>query len=150
MNLKDCFEQGLLRRDPLPKDVLKKEMTISTRFLQSAEICLEQKIYDMSIISCYSAVFHAARAVLFKDGIRERSHVCLIIYIREKYDELAVHARTMDIYRRSRHNACYSIDIEFTRDDALLGIDAAKDMIEAIKDIVDDEICGTEQNLGEA
>ena len=30
-------------------------------------------------------MFHSARALLFRDGFKERSHYCIYIYISEKY-----------------------------------------------------------------
>jgi uncharacterized protein (UPF0332 family) len=31
-------------------------------------------------------MFHVARAVLFKDGIEERSHACVPVYLKGNYD----------------------------------------------------------------
>ncbi len=39
----------------------------------------------MATIALYNAFFHTARALLFRDGIKERSHFCVARYIEEKY-----------------------------------------------------------------
>ncbi|MBU4491476.1 MAG: HEPN domain-containing protein [Euryarchaeota archaeon] len=63
--------------------------------------------YRVVAISSYSAMFHAARAILFKDGIKERSHECIPVYLKEKYPELETLANILDSYRRFRHDAIY-------------------------------------------
>ncbi|MCP8321946.1 MAG: HEPN domain-containing protein, partial [archaeon] len=39
----------------------------------------------MSIIASYNTVFHAARALLFKDGIKEKSHWAVARYLEYEY-----------------------------------------------------------------
>lgn len=39
----------------------------------------------MATIALYNSVFHAARALLYKDGVREKSHYCLQKYIEQEY-----------------------------------------------------------------
>ena len=38
-------------------------------------------LYSAATNSCYVAIFHAARALLFRDGIRQKSHFCLEQYL---------------------------------------------------------------------
>jgi len=60
-------------------------------------------------------MFHAARAILFRDGVKERSHECIPIYLNERYPELERIANTLDSHRRFRHNAIYGLDLTWTR-----------------------------------
>lgn len=133
MKLKDCFEKGFLRRSKLAEDVVEKEIFNTERHLQNANQCIEQKMYDLAIVSVYTAMFHAARAILYRDGIKERGHVCLIQYIKKEYPELNNYAKILDNYRRNRHIMLYGIDVEMMVEDATIGIDLAKEFIEAVK-----------------
>ena len=133
LNLKECFEEGLLREYKFAKSVVDKEIVNANRHLSNARICVKDQMYDLVVVSVYTAMFHAARAILFRDGIKERSHVCLIAYIKEKYPQLNEYANTLDSYRESRHAMLYGLEVEAMKDDATYGIYIAKEFIEAVK-----------------
>lgn len=40
---------------------------------------------ELTVISLYNSFFHVSRALLFKDGIKERSHFCVARYIESEY-----------------------------------------------------------------
>ena len=82
----------------------KKSLEMSIKKLEEAKKALEYNLLDSCMIMAYTAMFHAARALLYKDGIQEKSHLCLIIYLREKYSEkLPVHLiNALDAYRIER------------------------------------------------
>jgi uncharacterized protein (UPF0332 family) len=83
-------------------------------------------------------MFHAARAILFRDGVKERSHVCIVIYLKSIYPEIKEIADTLDAYRTSRHATLYGLDDAMTKDDAEEAIDSAKEFIKRIKDFLKD------------
>ena len=56
-------------------------------FLDEANDLLGIKKKEMAVIALYNAVFHAGRALLFKDGIKEKSHLCLQKYLEEEYEK---------------------------------------------------------------
>jgi uncharacterized protein (UPF0332 family) len=72
------------------------------RSLELSKGNIEDAVENLSIhrsrvvaISSYTAMFHAARAILFRDGfIKERSHECIPVYLKEKYPELEGMANT--------------------------------------------------------
>jgi uncharacterized protein (UPF0332 family) len=82
-------------------------------------------------------MFHAARSILFRDGIKERSHLCVISYLQEEYPELKKLANQLDIYRRNRHNTLYALDFLITEDEAHQAINDAEQFYRQIKDILD-------------
>ncbi len=59
-------------------------------------------------------MFHAARALLLKDGFRERSHCCIARYIEEKYVNTGGLKRIvvdlLDGFRELRHDDLYELD----------------------------------------
>ncbi len=82
-------------------------------------------------------MFHAARSILFRDGIKERSHLCVISYLQEGYPELKKLANQLDIYRRNRHNTLYALDFLITDDEANQAINDAEQFYKQIKEILD-------------
>jgi len=81
-------------------------------------------------------MFHAARALLFKDGVKERSHICVVVYLKEKYPKLRKLANQLDTYRRNRHNTLYALDILISDDEAKQAIKDAELFYEQIKNII--------------
>lgn len=75
MRIKDCYEKGLLRkRRPDPRKC-ERAMELAHKDLERARKLLESEFYMESRLLSYTGMFQAARALLFKDGIFERSHV---------------------------------------------------------------------------
>ena len=83
-------------------------------------------------------MFHAARSLLFRDGIKERSHLCIISYIKETYPRLRRLANQLDTYRRNRHNTLYALDFLISEDDAKQAIDDAKLFYKQIESIINE------------
>jgi len=82
-------------------------------------------------------MFHAARSILFRDGIKERSHLCVISYIQETYSQLKRLANQLDTYRRNRHNTLYALDFLISDDEAQQAIEDAEQFYRQIKEIFD-------------
>ena len=78
-------------------------------------------------------MFHAARAILFRDGIKERSHECIPVYLKETYPQLETLANILDSYRRFRHDAIYGLDFAIDDKEAKAALDSAKEILEKIK-----------------
>ncbi len=136
MRLDDCFSEGLLRKYPFPPEVVHKEVQNAERHMENANRCIEDGMYDLALVSVYTAMFHAARAILFRDGVKERSHICVITYLREKYPEMERYSRIMDMYRRQRHTMLYGIDAEALEEDAREGVELAIEFLEAVRGIL--------------
>jgi len=83
-------------------------------FLKDAGKLIDSDMTRMSVLALYNAFFHAARALLFKDGIKERSHFCVARYVESEYvlnnrlDKKFV--LFLDSLRDMRHNTQYSLD----------------------------------------
>ncbi len=102
-----------------------------------AREALEAKLYDTSILASYEAMFHAAKALLIKDGYREKSHYCVARYIEYTYSKkglMGVKLVVMlDSYRELRHQTAYNIEYEATMEEAK---EAVKDSETFVKEMV--------------
>jgi len=83
-------------------------------------------------------MFHTARALLYKDGIQEKSHLCVVIYLREKYsDKFPISLiNSFDNFRIERHETLYGLEFTPTKEDAELAIEDAKKFINVVKKII--------------
>ena len=138
MNLEECFEDGLLRKGNIKKERIIGSLKISEKFLKNSKKVFKIKCFDVAFLSVYNSMFHAARALLFGDGITERSHYCFIKYLTEKYknkrdilDMLSI----IDSYRIIRHRVQYDgkgID----RDTVIEAIKDAEKFLKLVKSLL--------------
>ena len=131
--LTDCFEKGLLQRGLRQPDLAVKDLNQATFFLNEASDLLDQNRKIIAALSWYNAFFHAARSLLFKDGIKERSHYCIARYIEENYVKnkkiKPVFLNAFETIMNIRHTAQYSTEkIEIEEDLAEL-CNLCKEMI---------------------
>lgn len=138
MRLNDCFKEGLLRKMKPSKQYAMKSLETSLSYIQNAKDNLKMKNNNLVIFCSYTSMFHAARSLLFRDGIKERSHLCVISYIKETYPRLRRLANQLDTYRRNRHNTLYALDFLISDDDAKQAIDDAELFYKQIESIINE------------
>ena len=82
-------------------------------------------------------MLNLARAVLFSDGIREKSHVCTVEYLRkyhsDHYDDLI---EKLDILRRERHLTLYDSREHITADKVRDRINWCKEFLKKTKELL--------------
>ena len=132
MELTDCFRRGLLINTQTDMESARRSMNLARSYMSDAEKSMAGDSYRLVIISSYTAMFHAARAVLFRDGVKERSHECIPLYIREQYPVLAGQANMLDSYRKYRHEALYGLKFEAGKQDAITSLSVANGFLSAI------------------
>jgi uncharacterized protein (UPF0332 family) len=85
-------------------------------------------------------MFHSARALLFKDGYKERSHYAVYVYISEKYSNKIERAyiNELNSMRLQRHELMYGFkkSQETQEVEAESAINVAKGFLESIKKII--------------
>ena len=81
-------ERRLVRIKPDRKLVL-KEIEEAKSDLVAARKSFRDGIFKWATIQGYYSIFHAARALLYSKGFRERSHYALLVAVQELFsDEL--------------------------------------------------------------
>jgi uncharacterized protein (UPF0332 family) len=139
LKLKDCYKEGLLRKTKPSKQYAIKSLDTSLNYIQNAKDNLKMKNNNLVIFCSYTAMFHSARALLFKDGIKERSHLCIVSYIRETYPRLRGLSNQLDAYRRNRHNTLYALDFLISDPEAQQAIKDAEQFYQQIKTMMEEE-----------
>lgn len=135
MNIKDCFDKGLLVKSR-PSDNKTKQSLVSARSsLKKAKGNMKIGNMDVAVVMAYTAMFHAFRALLFREGIKERSHICMLEYVKKNFPELRNQAKEADAYRRFRHTALYGLEVLVSKDDAVGATKLAEEIIASVTDI---------------
>jgi len=138
--VEDCFEQGLLKKIRPNLNYAEQSVKQAEHFLDEAETLVQSEIKDMAFIALYNASFHAARALLFRDGIKERSHYCVCKYIEEKYQlqELVTMQQSviLDSLRSKRNDIQYSLEQPEIEEDLNEIFEEVANFIERVKEII--------------
>ena len=79
---KQCLENKKIIPFAKGKKLVKKEISVARSDLFDAKAGYENERYKWSTIQAYYAMFHAARALIFSEGYREKSHYCLAVALR--------------------------------------------------------------------
>lgn len=134
--LSDCFERKLLTGISPSTGLAKKSLIQAGLFLTDAEDLLKIGKIRMGTIALYNAFFHVARALLFKDGIKERSHFCIARYVEEKYVNTKLLNRDflnyLDTLRDARHETQYSLDFVEIEMDLYAGIGVCREFMKVV------------------
>jgi len=83
MNIRECIEQGYLRRMEPDTKLVEKEMKEAEYDLERANHALEEKDFKWCIVKSYYSMFHAAKAVLFSLGLKEKKHFAVQIVLED-------------------------------------------------------------------
>ena len=135
-NYKECFRKGLLQKVKPSKDKCKSSIEKAEQWLEEAEKNIESFAFDSCLASSYMATFHASRAILFRDGIREKSHFCIARYL-EKYvkDNLLEEEWVvlLDRMRDIRHMNQYTLQYHATDEEASSCLHSANEFVNRMK-----------------
>ncbi len=136
-----CFEERKLRKTRPDFIKSKKSLESAEACLKEAEINLKNRALISGLVMAYASMFHAARAVLYRDGVQEKSHHCLIKYMNEKYarkGKFPLHLiNAMEAYKEERHDALYGFESEEIGEEEIKeAVEVAREIIEACKKLL--------------
>jgi len=138
MKIDELIEKKLIRKEKVSKEEIFGSLELAERFLERAEGNFKIGFWDVTFLLAYSAMFHSARILLYKNGYKERSHWAMILVLKDIYKKNEKIQKILDIidsYRISRHaiqyrgSLCSRVDAEEVMKDA-------KKFIEIIKEII--------------
>jgi uncharacterized protein (UPF0332 family) len=102
---------------------------------------MKHGFHSEAIIAAYTAMFQSARALLFRDGIFERSHYCVVEYLKENYVKKYLLTNeflyTINVYRTQRHEVLYGLEeISFEESEVKDTLAKAKKFIKTISQML--------------
>ena len=137
VTLERCLKDGLLKAIPPSPIEAKNQFAKAVVILAEAKSCLENGDINAAVIAAYAALFDAARAILFNDGYRERSHVCVVRYLEKYYMKELTNdvIILLDEYRDRRHHVVYDSDYYATESEAGSIVSFAEKFIQLVDKI---------------
>ncbi len=139
--MEDCFRKGLLRRVEPSLTKSKDSITEAREWLSEAMKNKASEAYKSAISSLYLAIFHSARAVLFRDGVREKSHYCVGVYLEKYVDEGVLEEDWVLIFDRIRsvqHTDQYSFQTHPSKEEVDSGIDIARKFVDRMEKLLEE------------
>lgn len=147
LSYEECLRQGLLRRIPPSKDKALRSLEKAERWLEEAHKTLKSEAVSASVLAAYLTMFHAARAILFVDGFREKSHACVARYLEHYVTQGRLEQQWVDALdhsREARHNDQYDLSFFSTHEDAEQANRSAKDFLARMKRLMQTRLKGLE------
>jgi uncharacterized protein (UPF0332 family) len=83
MDVESCLREGFLQPIKVERDLIEKEFEEAKYDLGKAERAVEEDDFKWSIVKSYYSMFHAARAVLFSLGLKERRHFAIRVVLED-------------------------------------------------------------------
>lgn len=141
MNIKECFEKRLLKKGRPDSLKSAKAIEIARKNLVKSESLMKHGFYSEAILAAYTAMFQSARALLFRDGIFERSHYCVVEYLKEHYVKKHLLPNeflyAIDLYRTQRHEVLYGLEeISFEESEVKDALASAKKFIKTVSQMI--------------
>jgi uncharacterized protein (UPF0332 family) len=135
---KEALEKKRIFHFSKAKNLVDKELKVALDDLTEAKDRFRHERYKYATINAYYATFHAARALLFSKGYRERSHYALYVAIEALFVETGLlEKRYSHILKDSmslREDADYGG--EFSKDGASLSINNAEEFMKKAKEVL--------------
>ena len=137
-DIDELFKKRLLRKISVDTEKVNSSIRIAEKKLEEAQKLFESGFFGNALLSSYTSMFHASRALLYKEGVQEISHYAVYFYIKEKFaDKISKSLiNSLNNYREIRHNILYGEESEIREDDSENSILDAEDFLEEVKKII--------------
>jgi len=128
---KQCLENKKVVSFTRGKNLVKKELSVAKSDLLDARSGYENERYKWSTIQGYYAMFHAARALVYSRGYREKSHYYLAVALRALFvDEDIMDAQLVrDFLNAMNLREAADYEAEFSQSGAKAVITSAEKFI---------------------
>ena len=138
--LEDCLKSGYIRRiEPSRETALRIAEKAEVMF-DEAKKNLDSGAPDSSMLMAYEVMLLSGKALLAKDGFREKSHYCVVVYVQEAYADKGRISKEIvelfDHYREVRHMVAYDPDFFAAESDAEKALRSAGQFLNAVKKLL--------------
>lgn len=114
LQFRRLLEERKLQRIGPQKDIVVKEIRSAEYDLGKSKNSLEEEDYKWAIIQAYYSMFHAARALIYSKGYRERSHRACLVALKEFFldtlseERIDDFAEAMDLRESADYGSAYT------------------------------------------
>jgi uncharacterized protein (UPF0332 family) len=137
MKMNELLQKGFITKIKPDKKLVEKELKEANYDLERANVALEQKDFKWSIIKSYYSMFHAAKAILFSLGLKERRHFAVGVVLEELSAEGKLKSKIINDFKASmsaREEADYRYI--YSEETARYLVDVAEEFLEEMKKLL--------------
>lgn len=136
------MEKGLLKREMPDALKARSSLKMGKHKLEIAKKEMEHKIYESALINAYTCMFHCARALLYRDGYKERSHFAVGVYVNERYlgKIERKYLNELNALRVVRHGLMYGLEEEDAKEcaqKAKEAVETAEGFLKAVEKLIE-------------
>lgn len=84
---RQLLEERRLMKIKTDRKLVLKEIEGARSDLETAKKSFSDRIFKWATIQGYYSIFHAARALLYSKGFREKSHYALLVAVQELFSD---------------------------------------------------------------
>ena len=130
--IRRLLEERRLVRTRISRNRVIKEMDGARYDLERAQKSLSDGDFKWATVQAYYAMFHAARALVYSQGYREKSHYCLAVALGALFvDDGAMEAQSVrDFLNAMNLREAADYEAEFSQSGAKAVIASAEKFIE--------------------
>lgn len=141
-DLNRLLNEKLLAKIPQSKEKAKGSMKTAREWITEANKSLSNGLYKSSVLTAYLGMFHSARAILYLDGFREKSHFAIARYLETAYvseDKLEKEwVELLDYCRELRHNDQYRTSFFVSAEEAQDYVKKAESFVKRIEKLMEE------------
>ena len=142
MKVDDLFEKRELRKVKVDGEKIRKSLEIAEIKLDESHRLFSAGFFETAFLTLYTSMFHAARSLLYRDGIQEKSHFAVYIYLKEKYSGKLPRGllNSFDEFRGYRHEILYGFEGNYKKEEIEEAILEGGEFLEEVKKLHETEI----------
>lgn len=137
MTVKDLVEKRELRKTKVDKSKVQKSLEIAETKLIESKNLFSAGFYDTAFLTLYTSMFHAARSLMYNDGIQEKSHFAVYVYLEERYKDKIPKSllNSYNEFRNHRHEILYGFEGNYSKEEVENAILEGEEFLEEVKKI---------------
>jgi len=90
----------------------------------------------LAVVASFTSMLHAARALLLRDGVKEKADRDMIEYLKRRYPELREHAASLDQYGRLTLAIQRDPDASIGRSEVKGAMNSAAELIKLVEKLL--------------
>ncbi|MFH1801923.1 MAG: HEPN domain-containing protein [archaeon] len=141
-NLNHLLNEGLLAKIPKSKEKADGSIKAAKEWLAEANNNFSNKLHKSSVLTAYLGMFHSARAILYLDGFREKSHFAVARYLEAVYVTAKKLEKEwvelLDYCRELRHNDQYRTSFFVSAEEAEDYVKKAESFVKRIEKLIEE------------
>jgi uncharacterized protein (UPF0332 family) len=137
MNINGCLGKKFLTKTKPDNDLIEKEFAEAEYDLEKAEKAFDDEDYKWAIVKSYYCIFHAARAMLFKLGLKENRHFAIGVVLEDLNKNGKLESKYVNQFNAaisSREDADYHYI--YSNETAAYNLQIAQDFLERMKKLI--------------